>query len=99
EHGVADATDRLRPRSLVETLVHLASVVSAGVPVIGYLHWSLLDNFEWADGYRGRFGLYAVDFADPGRPRTRRHSAGVLARIARANGVETSLAAEVGVAL
>jgi beta-glucosidase len=99
EHGVADATDRLRPRSLVETLVHLSNAMSDGVPVLGYLHWSLLDNFEWADGYRGRFGLYAVDFADPSRPRTRRRSAEVLARIARENRVDTTLAAEVGLAL
>jgi beta-glucosidase len=96
---VADATDRLRPRALVETLIHLSRAMSRGVRVLGYLHWSLLDNFEWADGYRGRFGLYAVDFTDPSRPRTRRHSADVFARIARANGVDTSLAAEVGLAL
>ena len=49
--------------------------------------WSLLDNFEWADGYHGRFGLYAVDFDDPARSRTRRASAEVYARIARANAV------------
>ena len=53
--------------------------------MLGYLHWSLLDNFEWAVGYHGRFGLYAVDFDRPERPRTRRLSAEVLARIARAN--------------
>jgi beta-glucosidase len=53
--------------------------------VLGYLHWSLLDNFEWSDGFNGRFGLYAVDFDRPERPRTRRASAEVLARIARAN--------------
>jgi beta-glucosidase len=36
------------------------------VPVIGYLYWSLTDNFEWAHGYRGRYGLYAIDFdGDP----------------------------------
>jgi beta-glucosidase len=99
EHGVADATDRLRPRSLVETLIQLSGAMSRGVRVLGYLHWSLLDNFEWADGYRGRFGLYAVDFADPARRRTRRRSADVFARITRANGVDTSLAAEVGLAL
>jgi beta-glucosidase len=99
EHGLADATDRLRPRALVETLRHLAATIAGGVPVIGYLHWSLLDNFEWADGYRGRFGLHSVDFTDPDRARTPRRSADVFARIARANGVDHALAAEVGLAL
>jgi beta-glucosidase/6-phospho-beta-glucosidase/beta-galactosidase len=59
--------------------------IARGVPVLGYLHWSLLDNFEWSEGFHGRFGLYGVDFDDPERPRTRRRSAEVLARIARAN--------------
>ena len=34
-----------------------------GVPVEGYFHWSALDNFEWADGYKERFGLIYVDYA------------------------------------
>ncbi len=96
EHGLADADDALRPRALVESLLGLGRAIEAGTPVTGYLHWSLMDNFEWAEGYAGRFGLEHVDFADPARPRTARRSAGILARIARANAIDEDLAREVG---
>jgi beta-glucosidase len=96
EHGFADRTDVLRPRALVESLLALGGVIAAGTPVIGYLHWSLMDNFEWAEGYEGRFGLESVDFDDPARPRVPRRSAEVLARIARANAIDEPLAREVG---
>jgi len=87
ENGVADAHDRLRPAAIVAFVESMHAAMAGGARVLGYLHWSLLDNFEWTDGYEGRFGLYAVDFDDPERPRTRRRSAEVLARIARANAV------------
>jgi len=96
EHGLADATDALRPRALVESLLGLRRAIEAGTPVIGYVHWSLMDNFEWTEGYEGRFGLERVDFDDPARPRTPRRSAGILARIARANAIEEDLVREVG---
>jgi len=51
-----------------------------GADVRGYFHWSLLDNFEWDDGFHGRFGLCAVDFEKADRPRTPRQSGRVYAR-------------------
>jgi beta-glucosidase len=94
ENGFADAADRLRPSGIVRFVEAMHRAIARGAPVLGYLHWSLLDNFEWADGYFGRFGLYAVDFDRPERPRTRRRSAEVLARIARANALTPEARAE-----
>ena len=48
-------------------LVHVAAALRDGVPVRGFFHWSLLDNFEWADGYKQRFGLVYVNFASQRR--------------------------------
>ncbi len=96
EHGFADAADAFRPRAVVDSLIHMGKAMEQGARVLGYLHWSLLDNFEWADGYKARFGLYRVDFSRPERERTRTRSAGIFARIARANAITADDVAEAG---
>lgn len=63
ENGLADQTDRLRPFFLRSHLAAVAKVEESGTPVHGYFHWSLVDNYEWLDGFDPRFGLYAVDRA------------------------------------
>jgi beta-glucosidase len=66
ENGVADARGDRRPDFLRSHLYALDRARADGANVIGYLHWSLIDNFEWSYGYEGRFGLFAIDFAgDP----------------------------------
>jgi beta-glucosidase len=98
EHGFADAADAFRPQALVEGLARMARAIARGVPVRGYFHWSLLDNFEWSDGFGPRFGLYGVDYTKPERPRARRASAGLYARIVQANAITPDVAREAGVA-
>lgn len=63
ENGVADATDAHRQWWITQTLIALHKAHTNGVKLIGYLHWSLLDNFEWSYGRWPRFGLFAVDYA------------------------------------
>ena len=58
--GQVHDTDRIM--YLRNHLTHLQRATSEGYAVKGYFHWSLLDNFEWADGYSKRFGLYYVDY-------------------------------------
>jgi len=54
--------DPRRVRYLQDHLLALRKAMEGGVDVRGYFVWSLLDNFEWADGYRPRFGLVHVDY-------------------------------------
>ncbi len=58
--GAVYDTDRVM--FLRNYILHLQRAVSEGVPVMGYFLWSLLDNYEWADGYEKRFGITYVDF-------------------------------------
>ncbi|CAK8692258.1 unnamed protein product [Clavelina lepadiformis] len=53
----------------------LKAIVIDKVNVIGYTAWSLMDNFEWAQGYTERFGIHYVNFSDPNRPRIPKQSA------------------------
>jgi beta-glucosidase len=61
ENGVADRDDEHRKWWISQTLVAMHKALQKGVKLEGYLHWSLLDNFEWASGFWPRFGLIAVD--------------------------------------
>jgi beta-glucosidase len=65
-------------------LRQLRMAISDGADVRGYFHWSIMDNFEWAEGYTKRFGLVHVDF--PTGKRTLKSSADWYARVIRTNG-------------
>ena len=71
EHGLAADDDRLRVNFLEPSLDGLRRTMDDGVPVLGYFHWTLLDNFEWVGGYSVHMGLYSVDretFARTAKP-------------------------------
>lgn len=85
EHGVATTDDRVRSKFIADSLKGLAAVMADGVPVTGYLHWSLLDNFEWIFGFGPTFGLVRVDRAT--QQRTAKPSAQLLGQIAQRNRV------------
>lgn len=74
ENGVADAADEYRRWWIEETIVAMERARSEGVNIIGYFHWSLLDNFEWDQGWWPKFGLVEVD-REHGMKRTIRPSA------------------------
>ncbi len=65
-------------------LLQLERAIDGGVPVEGYFHWSFIDNFEWAEGYKQRFGLVHCDYATG--TRTPKDSASWYAEVIRTNG-------------
>ena len=85
ENGVADEADELRPGFLRDHLAAVGEALDAGVDVRGYIHWTSMDNFEWAEGYSKRFGIFAVDRKT--MVRTAKPSAAVFEAICRAREV------------
>ena len=81
--GVGADDDSLRARLIPAALGHLHQAIADGVPVFGYCHWSLLDNFEWIFGYGPKFGLASVDRTT--FERTPKPSSVVYEAIARSN--------------
>ncbi len=78
--------DERRIRYLRDHLYQVQRAIQAGVPLKGYFHWTLMDNFEWAFGYRMRFGLVYVDYAS--QKRTIKDSGRWYANVIRNNGFD-----------
>ncbi len=62
ENGIADSKDELREKFIKDHLRWVWQAIHDGANVRGYIYWSLLDNFEWAEGFRPRFGLVEVNY-------------------------------------
>jgi len=81
ENGIATSDDARRRTFLREHAVVLAHRRAEGTDIEGYLNWSLIDNFEWLEGFGPRFGLFEVDYATFAR--RRRPSADLFASLGR----------------
>jgi beta-glucosidase len=84
ENGISDADDEQRSAYIVAHARQMLYAIQDGVDLRGYMHWTLLDNFEWAEGFEQHFGLATRD-------RQLRPSAQVYGTIARANGLPDEL--------
>jgi beta-glucosidase/6-phospho-beta-glucosidase/beta-galactosidase len=63
ENGIADKDDKYRAPFIVAHIQQIKRAIDNGANVIGYLHWSLMDNYEWQESYRreAKFGLFRID--------------------------------------
>lgn len=85
ENGLADAKDEKRGWFVFESLKNISKAIDDGADVRGYLHWSLMDNFEWGEGFWPRFGLLEIDYKT--LKRTIRPSARFYRDVCMANGI------------
>jgi beta-galactosidase len=84
ENGLADAEDTLRPKFIEDHLKILEKAINEEkIDVRGYFHWALTDNYEWAKGFKMKFGLFAVELKS--KKRKRRKSAETYKKIIEAN--------------
>ncbi len=89
ENGIPDADDDQRPRYLVAHLHQMWHAIQFCYPVMGYYHWTLVDNFEWAEGWTLRFGLIELDPVT--QARRPRRSAHLYSEIIQANAITTPI--------
>jgi len=96
ESGLATEVGRRRAEHIARSLEQIWRAREEGVDVRAYLHWSLTDNFEWAEGFEPRFGLYRVDYEDPAYPRAPTEGADLLRDVARARALTGAQRAALG---
>jgi beta-glucosidase len=79
ECGVADEDDSIRKLFIKRYMYAVSKAMKEGVDIRGFFYWSLMDNFEWAEGYSMKFGLYEMNSTD--RKRVLRSGAGPFLEI------------------
>ena len=85
ENGVEDSKDDFRRKYLLQHLHAMWHMINHNVPIKGYFHWSLVDNFEWERGWTQKFGLWGLDPTT--QLRTRRKSVEFYAEVCRTNSI------------
>jgi beta-glucosidase len=89
ETGVPDNDDSLRPQFLLTHLAATHRALREGVPVKGFYFWTLVDNFEWAEGFAARFGLVHLNLEDG--QRTLKRSGKLYGEIGNAGGISARM--------
>src|SRR5699024_5754961 len=89
ENGICDHADTKRPQFIYDHLAAVNSLITDGIPVQRYYHWSLIDNFEWDLGLTPRFGLIHINYDT--LERTIRPSGRFYGEIAKNKGVTQSM--------
>jgi len=92
ENGTGDGTDAFRSRYIFDHLHQVKRLLNDGVDVQRYYHWTLMDNFEWAEGLSARFGLIEVDYDT--QQRSIRNSGHFFSDICRKRGITREMIAE-----
>lgn len=92
ENGIEDTVDALRRRYIIQNLHQVWRAVNFCYPVRSYFHWSLVDNFEWTEGWINRFGLWGLDLQT--QARIRRKSVDLYEAICRENGISAQMVEE-----
>jgi len=86
ENGVADRGNNIREIFIKRYLYALNKGIQDGLDIRGYFYWTLMDNFEWAEGYKMKFGLYEVDFET--QARRLRESSNLFAKMVKKPGID-----------
>jgi beta-galactosidase len=83
ENGIADKSDTLRSQFIKDHVKEIKRCLDYNLDVMGYLHWSLMDNYEWHEAYKqeGKFGLFSIDRNQAALPRVMTKGAEVLSKL------------------
>lgn len=92
ENGLPDADDDQRPRFILSHLRQVWAALQGNLPIMGYYHWSLIDNFEWDRGWQQRFGLIELDPAT--QERRLRPSGELYGRICRSGCIDRDMVSQ-----